>query len=191
MGLKISWKLEITRPDGSIQSSIEFPGHSLVDGFIAMVQAQATGTFWTPAVRDITAQFISAEPHTTNLDSTAVAGDQTNGLVVGSVNTPVALSDFRLAGIIAHGTGVGQLSYGATTFFGRSQDPAAVSFSELRAFTYSNPVGSATIQELGVYSIALAGITRHFMTAREIIPAQTILPFQTFTSTYTVQIVLT
>lgn len=76
-----------------------------------------------------------------------------NGLVVGSGNTPFSVSQYSLAAEIAHGTSVGQLTRGATTFIPPSiaTDGKSVSMSIERAF--ANGSGSDVV----VKEVALKG----------------------------------
>jgi hypothetical protein len=76
-----------------------------------------------------------------------------NGLVVGSGDTPFSVSQYSLAAEIAHGTSVGQLTRGATTFVPPSvtTDGKSVSMSIERAFV--NDSGSDVV----VKEVALKG----------------------------------
>lgn len=76
-----------------------------------------------------------------------------NGLVVGSGDTPFSVSQYSLPTEIAHGTSVGQLTRGATTFIPPSiaTDGKSVSMSIERAFV--NDSGSDVV----VKEVALKG----------------------------------
>ena len=79
----------------------------------------------------------------------APAGDATAGIVVGSSDTPVSLSQYSLGALIPNGTGSGQLLYGATNVETLSKG-ATWLFRIVRTFTNSSGA-SVTIREIGLY----------------------------------------
>lgn len=81
-----------------------------------------------------------------------------NGLVVGSGDTPFSVSQYSLPTEIAHGTSVGQLTRGATTFIPPSvaTDGKSVSMSIERAFV--NDSGSDVV----VKEVALKGYPYYY-----------------------------
>jgi hypothetical protein len=79
----------------------------------------------------------------------ASSGDTSAGIVLGSSDTPVSLSQYSLGALISHGTGSGQLSYGATNVETLSKDTTWF-FRIVRTFTNSSGA-SVTVREIGLY----------------------------------------
>lgn len=86
----------------------------------------------------------------------AGAGVTTYGIVVGSGSSAVTVSDYQLGTLIAHGTGAGQLTYGAVELpanFTISGSDAYFRFS--RTLTNGSG-GNVTINEIGLYGRTFA-----------------------------------
>ncbi len=84
------------------------------------------------------------------LNSNAALNIDTAGVVVGSGSTPPNISDYALGTRIAHGTGSGQLQYGAVTFGAPASDSTTSQFTVTRNF--ANASGSSvTVNEIGLY----------------------------------------
>lgn len=108
-----------------------------------------------------------------NLDiKNAVGGVSTHGVVLGSANTPaVNANDYKLGTQIAHGTGAGQLTYGAQSSGLASNNGTRTSITVSRPFT-NNSAGSITPLEMGVYVSGWSASTRYaFGAIRDIIPS--------------------
>jgi hypothetical protein len=78
------------------------------------------------------------------------AGVVTHGIVVGSNNAAVDISQYALGVLITHGVGAGQLQYGATSFSQPASDATTSQFTIIRAFGNGSG-GDVTINELGLY----------------------------------------
>jgi hypothetical protein len=78
------------------------------------------------------------------------AGTTNIGIVVGTGTNAVTIADYKLQIQIAHGTGSGQLSYGAATFGAPSTIGTTRKFTMLRSFANSSG-GDITIHEVGIY----------------------------------------
>jgi len=109
-------------------------------------------------------------------------------IAVGSSDTPVSLSDYKLASEIASGSGSGQLVYGSVQVTSLSRgDVWSVSISR----TFTNLSGApVTVKEVGLF-IALpmgySAITT-FMFARDVIPGGIVVPSGgVLTVIYTIQ----
>ena len=77
------------------------------------------------------------------------AGNDTKGIVVGTGTTAVAIDDYKIETIIAHGTGSGQLDYGASTV--TSYESASEDYVLCqRVFTNLN-AASLSVTESGIY----------------------------------------
>lgn len=93
-------------------------------------------------------------------------GLTTTGIVLGTNNTAVTADDYKLNTIIANGTGGSQLLYLAGGGTG-VVTAAPVSSFVIDRVILNHSGGTITIKELGIYSIAPAGIT--FCLCRDII----------------------
>jgi len=107
----------------------------------------------------------------------APAGEITAGIVVGSSDTPVSLSQYSLGALIPHGTGSGQLQYGATNVETISKDTTWL-FRIVRTFTNSSGV-SVTVREIGLYvRLGMSSSPYYYscMLARDVPPSPIIVP---------------
>ncbi len=84
------------------------------------------------------------------LNSNAALNIDTAGVVVGSGNAAPTISDFALGVKIAHGTGSGQLQYGAVTFGAPASDLTTSQFTVTRNFANASGA-SVTVNEIGLY----------------------------------------
>lgn len=80
----------------------------------------------------------------------ATAGTSAFGLVVGTGTTAEAFTQTALTTQIAHGTGAGQLDYGASVVNLPSSDATSTTMILTRVFANSSG-GSITVQEIGIY----------------------------------------
>lgn len=89
--------------------------------------------------------------------ATALAGDLTKGIVVGSGSTAVIDDDYKLGTIITHGSGAGQLVYDAESFLPLATVGNTVTITTARMVGNSsaNPV---VIYEIGLYLMGLITI---------------------------------
>jgi len=105
------------------------------------------------------------------IPSAGTFGVITNGIVVGSGNTPVTADDYKLATIITHGVGAGQLQAQA----GAIQD--VVLASPRASFridrTFINGSGApVTVREIGIYSLWYdGGVGSQICTCRDVLLA--------------------
>jgi len=76
--------------------------------------------------------------------------DDTFGLVVGTGTTPETNTDYALDTQIAHGTGAGQLDYGAHSFTATAVVGSNVDMVVSRSF-YNGSGSSITVREIGIY----------------------------------------
>jgi hypothetical protein len=88
--------------------------------------------------------------HGAGMDSAAAAANTLNGLVVGTGTDAVTINDHQLQTKIAHGTGSGQLDYGASVVNLPSSDATSTSLILTRVFSNASG-GTVTIREFGIY----------------------------------------
>jgi hypothetical protein len=89
----------------------------------------------------------------TQMIATAALGVTTNGIVVGTGNAAVLVTDHALQTLIAHGVGAGQLSYSAVDFPNTWSVVGNQSYMDIRRFVTNNSPGNITIEEIGLYVI--------------------------------------
>jgi len=85
----------------------------------------------------------------TFMNANGGAGDTNRGIVVGSDQTPVDPSQYDLAAPIAHGSGAGQLSYGAMQIGAVTIEGQTQYFEMLRSMSNQSG-GTVTVAEAGV-----------------------------------------
>jgi hypothetical protein len=81
----------------------------------------------------------------------AGAGDANYGIVVGTSDAPVTRDDYKLGNKIAHGSGTGQLTYGAVSVDAPITYSTGYLIRATRVFT-NNSGADITVKEIGVYS---------------------------------------
>jgi hypothetical protein len=175
-------EFEVRDKDGKLIQKGKFPAKSWVGNIIRLLNA-LWGTwsnttqltkycYSTPAVLlDVTnaARALNLYADATDtLGGSAPAGNTSAGILVGTSDTPVSLAQYNLLGLIAHGTGAGQLSYGATNVDSLVTD-ATYYFRIIRTFS-NNSGASITVREIGLF---LKPTPQSFMFARDV-PASAI-----------------
>ena len=105
----------------------------------------------------------------TPLDTDVAAASSTQGLVVGTGTNAVALADTALQTQIAHGTGAGQLDYGASVVSLPSSDSTSTTLILTRVFANSS-AGTITVREIGIYAgfIDSGNATRNICIVRDV-----------------------
>jgi len=175
-------EFEVRDKDGKLIQKGKFPAKSWVGNIIRLLNA--LWKVWTSpsAYSKYIYTTLSVLLDTTNTarplklyaDSSgyyggvAPAGDTSAGILVGTSDTPVSLAQTNLLGLIAHGTGSGQLSYGATVVEDLTIDTTYY-FKIIRTFT-NNSGASITVREIGLF---LKPNEYSFMFARDV-PASAI-----------------
>jgi hypothetical protein len=168
IGGYIEW--ELIDPKGRIVKRGKQPIKSWVKQWIQVLYAEfsnANTTFLDTSgiSRTINAAYFRAD---------AGAGVTTHGIVVGSSDTPVTRDDYKLGSQIAHGSGTGQLMYGAMSI----DPPVAYSTGYLtrlmRVFT-NNSGGDVTVKEVGVV-ILYSGNLYYFLIIRDVLSTPVTIP---------------
>jgi hypothetical protein len=153
---------EVRDKNGKLLSKGKFAAKSWVGNIIALLSClistwSATGTAYpatfsrsdmidTSGVARYIELAANGSPY---LGGAAPAGETTAGILVGSSDTPVSLAQYNLQSLIPHGTGAGQLSYGATTVETLTKDTTWY-FRVIRTFTNSGGA-SITVKEIGLF----------------------------------------
>ncbi len=123
----------------------------------------------TNTARSILLRSVSGAYH----GAMAPAGVTTAGIVVGSSDTPVSIGQYALLAQIAHGSGSGQLLYGASTYEDVVKN-ASWFFRLIRTFT-NNSGATVTVRELGLYCVLASG-GQSSMLARDVPPSPISVP---------------
>jgi hypothetical protein len=156
-------EFEVRDKDGKLIQKGKFPAKSWVGNIIRLLNAlwktwmvgstNNRYVYSTPSVLlDTTNTARGLKLYTDSAIYTggvAPAGDTSAGILVGTSDTPVSLAQTNLLGLIAHGTGAGQLSYGATVVEDLTIDTTYF-FRIVRTFT-NNSGASITVREIGLF----------------------------------------
>jgi hypothetical protein len=155
---------EVRDKNGKLIEKGKFPAKSWVGNIVGLLSAiistwgttggGPTGTYTRSDLTDIggTARHLglcSGSSSGVTLGGCAPAGDTSAGIVLGSSDTLVSLSQYSLGALISHGTGSGQIQYLATTVETLSKDTTWL-FRIVRTFT-NNSGASVTVREIGLY----------------------------------------
>ena len=103
----------------------------------------------------------------TSCDTNTAAGTATEGLVVGTGTNAVAFTNTALQTRIVHGTGSGQLSYGASVVNLPSSDSTSTTLILTRVFSNASG-GSITVSEIGVYATMSGSSSWQFCLVRDL-----------------------
>ena len=143
------WTLEVRDPCGRLVSRRKERLHSFVRGFLDLLYAQMENTGKTVVDIGGTGRTVAGSP--SNFNQVVYAGDDGDGLLVGTGTTAVAIGDYSIETLIAHGSGSGQLDYKVQTLV----DPATVGSSrsfEIRRLFENKSGASITINEWALYA---------------------------------------
>jgi hypothetical protein len=172
-------EFEVRDKDGKLIQKGKFPAKSWVGNIIGLLSSLiyggtcptsgANGFPYSPRA-DMTetggtSQGITIWGSGVVVGGNAGAGVDSYGILIGSSDTPVAIGQYSLGSKIAHGTGSGQMSYGASTVEALTKD-ATWFFRVVRMFTNSSGA-TITVRELGLF-IQVTNPTKQVMLARDV-----------------------
>jgi hypothetical protein len=202
---QIIWELEVRDKNGKLLSQRKAPARSWLKAFITILKGEfatrngANVGNGNVTVVDETGTARSYPIHSSsayntnlmNLSTLGDAADVTQGIIVGTSDTPNGLTTYALGGKIAHGTGSGQLLYGAESI----EDVTNPSGNDLQfriTRTFTNNSGSTiTVKEVGLLIKKLdpTATSRSFLAARDVLPSAVDVPDgATLTIRYVVKI---
>lgn len=124
--------------------------HSLVQGFMASFYSMSfnVSVANVPDTSNTNRTISTSQSHWNN-SGYGGAGTTTSGIVAGTGTNAVAITDYALQTLIAHGTGAGELQYAAEILVSAWTVSGSTSFfSRSRALT-NNSGGDITINEVG------------------------------------------
>ena len=182
---QLYYTLEIKDKYGTVLKRICRKSHSMVIAWIDIlyIQANPATSINTP---DITNTPIGLAANASAFCMSGGASDLTRGIVVGTGNTAVAMTDYELAALIADGDNAGQLEYATNTF------TAPHTIGTSRYFTISRVMsnlsgGAIAVAEIGLHLLYSGPYT--FLGVRDVLPsAQSVGNGKTITITYTYKI---
>jgi len=204
---QILWELEVKDKNGKLLSHKKAPARSWLKAFIVILKGEfatrhgsSIGNANVSVVDETgTARTYPSQGGGTynsyylNLSTLGDAADVTQGIIVGTSDTPNTLTTYALGGKISHGTGSGQLLYGVETV----EDVTNPSGNDLqfritRTFT-NNSGATVTVKEVGLlikkYDATVT--SRSFLAARDVLPSSVDVPDgATLTIRYVVKITI-
>jgi len=203
---QIIWEIEVRDKNGKLLSQKEAPARSWLKQFIVMLKgdfatrhAYAVGqgnvnvVDETGTARSYPRHDNYAASEYCNFSTLGDAGDVSQGIIVGTSNTPNDLTTYALGGKIAHGTSSGQLLYGAEAI----EDVTNPSGNDLQfrlTRTFTNNSGSTiTVKEVGllIKKFDASQASRSFLAARDVLPSAVDVPDgATLTIRYVVKITI-
>lgn len=179
--------LELFNRQGKRVSRKRFGSRSFVEAFLSLLKAQIDPGTNVASVTDTGGTDRTLVDATTNFSCLALSHDR--GIVVGSGSTAVAVTDYKLATLIADGTSTDELSYGVQSVSAMTISDPNASFTIQRDFTNSSGA-EITVNEVGIYAVgnyASPGAT-YFCIIRDLISGGQAVPDgQTLRVTYTIQ----
>ena len=153
--VKMEIECEIRDKDGKLIKKTRQKADSLVKNFAGLLRGimyGAANNVSTP-VKDTTGTIrnvpaVTASGHSI-MNVAAGVNDDSYGLQVGTGDAPVTRDDYKLESKISHGSGSGQLLYGAVTVESVNGTPPASRFRIIRTFT-NNTTETITVKEIGL-----------------------------------------
>jgi len=170
---------------GKVLKRLKRKAHSFVGNFIRCLAVQfASGE---EAITDTGGITRNPWANYLNLKANAGSGDDNFGIQVGTGTNAVSINDNALLTKITHGTGSGQLQYGAVTFGATSCDASKCECTITRDFANGSG-GDITVNELGLVLQMYDGDTQNYLVARDVVSGGISVPNgQTLTVNYKIR----
>lgn len=195
-GLALEIGIEVKDKHGKVIKSFTSPGHTFTKSFYNVLsQMFAHPCDVIPNINILATDNVAYLRDMSTLDTVGdwcdvgVATEDTHGILVGSSATAWAFGQYDLQAKIAHGTGTGQLSYGATGYSCTPDTGAPAKVTLTRSF--DNTSGdSITVREIGWFGKMKTdvGVWKYHMTARDVITATAVPNGGRLTVTYNILI---
>lgn len=124
----------------------------------------------------------------TNISEATLAGDII-GIQVGTNNTAVTPTDYKMNTRVAHGDGAGQLEYGGCEIYNKVVADPNASF-DIRRYFNNQSGGDIGIQEVGIYSVGShadsgSGRVFSFLICRDVVALVTVADTELLRVVYT------
>jgi len=188
LGLRLvmEYELEVRDADGKLVKRVKGISDSFVRNWIRMLR---TMHLCTTSLETLNVSLLQTNGVSGTFVVNTVAGSSliqmgakcpadTNayGIRVGTNPAPFDRTHYELQTIIAHGSGAGQMLYGATTIEDYSETDGEVQFRHIRAIV-NNSGASITVYEIGIAIANMsAGTVRYFLIARDVIAGGVVVP---------------
>jgi len=202
---QILWEIEVKDKTGKLLKRYETPAKSWLKQFLQILKgefATRDGVSYAAGNVSVTDETGTARTYPRasgaqpydflmNISTCGDTGDTSQGIIIGTSDTPNTLSTYALGGKIAHGTSSGQLVYNPETV----EDVTNPSGNDLqfrltRTFT-NNSGATITVKEVGllVKKQDSGGTSRSWLVARDVLPSPVDVPDgATLTIRYVVKI---
>jgi hypothetical protein len=183
--LGFRYQLDVRDKNGKLLSLTKGASHSFVRNWIRILQCMMkaqNGMVSTVVLKDTSNVDRTCYGSATTPDIRSViacgaeAANANYGIVVGSSDLAFDRTHYNLQGKIAHGTGAGQLIYGATAVEDYSETDSQARFRMTRTFT-NNTGSTVTVKEIGIVFANLAvGVTWNILMARDVLTSPQAIP---------------
>ena len=201
----IMWEIEVKDKTGKLLKHYVTPARSWLKQFIQILKGEfatrhnanvgggnvsitdESGTARSYPIHSSASYYTNLE----NLSTLGDVGDTSQGIIVGTSDTPNSLTTYALGGKIGHGTGSGQLLYGVETVEDVTNPSGYdLEFRITRTFT-NNSGATITVKEVGllVKKYDTTATSRSWLIARDVLPSPVDVPDgATLTIRYVVKI---
>jgi hypothetical protein len=184
------YEVELRDRDGKIVKRLKRKSNSWLRGFISVLRVMMNQKYNVTLNRDnITAEdgstanpppaYVPSDRPCTIMYPCCGAGDTdtSHGIIVGNSDTPNTINTYALGGKISHGSGSGQLLYGAMTVESVSNPSGNVlQFRLIRAFT-NNSGSDVTVKEFGLLCrISTYNGDKSILLARDVLSSPITIP---------------
>jgi hypothetical protein len=185
---EIYWEVEVRDENGKLLKFKRFKAHSYLKQYLGLVKGIFAHKYNVNNNGNVTVKDTSGTDRTYPNSGMSISaggmpimadvGQGDYGLVIGTSDTANTKDTYAMGGVIAHGSGSGQMLYGTSTL----ENPSNPSgndwvFRIIRVFT-NNSGASITVKEIGiiVYTLDSGNTTRYFLIARDVITAGVNVP---------------
>lgn len=185
----LAYEIAVYDKDGNLKEHREEEAKCLVANFLKMLRSYyilgvpsgsvSEHTMETTPVVDITGVVKNVAPDTFFGGASAIQpggframggeGNDLFGIVIGSGDVAVALSDYALQSKISNGSGPGQLTYGAVTIPDVSETGNKMEM-KIRRFFENRGSESVEFSEIGLYHEYTHPATGYVMSMRDVLP---------------------
>ena len=190
--ISLEYEIVVTDKEGKEIHKIEKrPAKSYVKQFLQALRVFLAQT--TVSMKDTSGNSVNVNPkptgYYTSVKADAGDSDDSYGIQVGTGDAAVTNNDYALDNKIAHGSGAGQLQYGATSFYDIIEDGGYIKFTISRTF-FNASGASIDVKEIGLVGY-LDATTEHwgnFLLIRDVLAsAVTVDSGNTLTVQYTLK----
>jgi hypothetical protein len=185
---EIYWEMEVRDENGKLLKFKRFKAHSYLKQYSGLLKGIMTHKYSVDNSGNVTIKDTSGTDRTYPKSGAYVqfgcmpimadVSEGDYGIVIGTSDTANTKDTYAMGGVIAHGSGSGQMLYGTTTI----ENPTNPSgndwvFRIIRIFT-NNSGASITVKEIGITVKAYdsGGVFRYFLIARDVISASVNVP---------------